>query len=145
MLKSSWSAFFFFTVYVHLVYFCFCLFVCYQCLCFPDFTSINTLHETDHIHRSALVTHLNPGCGYHFRVTAVNQFGPGPPSLPSGSCRRRCDLQYHHHQHDHQHHQQHHIIITIIIIIFFFLFLFITIIIIFLRRLDMSMCVERAR
>ncbi|RUS71142.1 hypothetical protein EGW08_021095 [Elysia chlorotica] len=29
------------------------------------------------------VTGLNPGCSYRFRVIAVNEFGLGPPSLPS--------------------------------------------------------------
>ncbi|XP_055860413.1 contactin-like isoform X2 [Biomphalaria glabrata] len=46
----------------------------------PAVLTIHTTHEK----RYVLVSGLLPGCGYRFRVTAVNQIGHSPPSIPSG-------------------------------------------------------------
>ncbi|KAH9505461.1 hypothetical protein Btru_057388 [Bulinus truncatus] len=45
----------------------------------PAVLTIHTMQEK----RYVLVTGLNPGCGYQFRLTAVNQIGHSPPSVPS--------------------------------------------------------------
>ncbi|XP_059143655.1 contactin-2-like [Physella acuta] len=42
-----------------------------------------TIHHQE-VKRFAVVTGLSPGCGFRFRVTAVNNFGSSPPSLPTG-------------------------------------------------------------